>query len=208
MGSGPPSPSAKPSLLETQGLPEPHEDTESTRCPIPLSGCLEPRFLRPWLPARCTARPWSPTIREAGGRRPSPCRCAAFAVQSWSAAYRRYAGASSRPCLPWQVFELDLRAPLDSRAPPGASRLPETVADLHFFTQAPHTANQCRYASVGAVLCECLVRVVSHGVQGCADCSESAGERPGSAGVRVVVRSAEVESDVSGKLLNLRGTYG
>ena len=103
------------------------------------------------------------------------------------------------------MFELDLRAPLDSRAPPGASRLPETVADLHFFTQAPHTANQCRYASVGAVLCECLVRVVSHGVQGCADCSESAGERPGSAGVRVVVRSAEVESDVSGKLLNLRG---
>ena len=159
MASGPPSPSAKPSLLETQGLPEPHEDAKSTRCPIPLSGCLEPRFLRPWLPARCTARPWSPTIREAGGWRPSPCRCAAFAVQSWSAAYRRYAGASSRPCLPWQVFELDLRAPLDSRAPPGASRLPETVADLQFLD--PNTTHMLISADM-ACRC-CVMRVFGQG---------------------------------------------
>ena len=31
---------------------------------------------------------------------------------------------------------VDLRAPLESRAPPGASRLPESVADVHFLD--PH----------------------------------------------------------------------
>ena len=128
MGSGPPSPSAKPSLLETQGLAEPHEDANSARWLVPLSGCLEPRVLRP-LAADGHLRAGAPHSRSRVGRRHT---AATQALEADPACLGRY--------LSWTCAHRSTQGhhPMHH----GYQRRSRTST---FSTHTSHAANQCRY---------------------------------------------------------------